>query len=189
MCPITVNTSTLHLGPTATTLNSSYTVAAGVRVAGNARRGTAKARGGRAEKTVWLVKYKEYVLPDCISYVYLAHQYSRTQLLWLTKAVFSSKGPMNRAEMEKKASVGPLYVKPTTSTKPLVLPPRRAGTGAQGDDRARALYDYEGQEAEDLPVREGEELVIVERVSSDWLRCRNTSGSTGLIPTSYVEQM
>ncbi|GAA6042524.1 hypothetical protein JCM8097_004645 [Rhodosporidiobolus ruineniae] len=109
-----------------------------------------------------------------------------------TKAVFSSKGPMNREEMAKAAQVGPLAVK-TASSKPVAPPPRRTVGGAAADmpqeERVRALYDYEGAEAEDLPVVEGEELVVVEHVSADWLRCRNSSGSTGLVPASYAQAL
>ncbi|GAA5917856.1 hypothetical protein JCM6882_001716 [Rhodosporidiobolus microsporus] len=109
------------------------------------------------------------------------------------KGVFSSKGPMNRAEMEKEKNVGPLFVKSSTGAKPQPPPPRRTGAagpaaGAQ-EERVRALYDYEGAEAEDLPLREGEELVVVEHVSSDWIRCRNASGSSGLVPAAYVQPL
>ncbi|GAA5878255.1 hypothetical protein JCM8547_007541 [Rhodosporidiobolus lusitaniae] len=106
------------------------------------------------------------------------------------KDLFASKGPMNRAEMEKKKDVGPLFVKSAVQSKPHVPPPRRApvpGTGGVVEERVRALYEYEGAEAEDLPVVEGEEVVVLEHVSSNWFRCRNAAGSTGLIPASYVQ--
>ncbi|GAA5844490.1 hypothetical protein JCM11251_004191, partial [Rhodosporidiobolus azoricus] len=84
----------------------------------------------------------------------------------LAKGIFTSKGPMNRAEMEKQKNVGPLFVKSTAGSKPQPPPPRRTGSGAPSsvpqEERVKALYDYEGGDAEDLSVREGEELVVVE---------------------------
>ncbi|BGP47289.1 hypothetical protein JCM10450v2_003141 [Rhodotorula kratochvilovae] len=110
------------------------------------------------------------------------------------KAVFSSKGPMNRAEMEKQKVVGPLAVNaPRTYSGP--PPPRRGASGSEtaaaspAEERVRAMYDYEGSVPEDLPVREGEELVVVERVDADWLRCRNSVGSTGLVPSTYTQSI
>lgn len=72
---------------------------------------------------------------------------------------------MNRAEMEKKKEVGPLYVKGAIASKPHAPPPRRAAapSAAPGEEKVRALYEYDGAEAEDLPAREGEELVVVEK--------------------------
>ncbi|GAA6014907.1 hypothetical protein JCM10207_002220 [Rhodosporidiobolus poonsookiae] len=81
------------------------------------------------------------------------------------KGVFSSKGPMNRQEMEKQKQVGPLFVKSGPS-KPIVPPPRRGAPASStgSEERVKMLYDYEGAEGEDLPAAEGEELVVVEHV-------------------------
>jgi hypothetical protein len=38
--------------------------------------------------------------------------------------------------------------------------------GGNGEERVRALYDYEGGEVEDLPVVENEVLSIIERGKS-----------------------
>ncbi|GAA5894381.1 hypothetical protein JCM8208_006217 [Rhodotorula glutinis] len=113
------------------------------------------------------------------------------------KAVFSSKGPLNSEEQRKKkeSGPGPLAVAvPRTYAGP--PPPRRAGAGpetgapaAAAEERVRAMYDYAGTSAEDLPVREGDELVVVERVDADWTRCRSANGSVGLVPSSYVQNL
>ncbi|GAA6064572.1 hypothetical protein JCM10212_006197 [Sporobolomyces blumeae] len=116
-----------------------------------------------------------------------------------TKALFSSKGALSKAEQDKNKYQGPLYVKPTTAlgTVAHAPPPRRGGApapppppdraGSTAEERVKAAYDFEGSDAQDLPVIEGEELVVVERVSSDWIRCRNARGAEGLVPTSYTQ--
>ncbi|GAA5845008.1 hypothetical protein JCM5353_003393 [Sporobolomyces roseus] len=108
-----------------------------------------------------------------------------------TKALFSSKGALSKQEQDKQKYTGPLYVKPPTapgtiSHKP---PPRRGGAvgAVESEEKVRASYDYDGGELEDLPCREGEELVVVERVGADWIKCRNASGAEGLVPSSYTQ--
>ncbi|GAA5923814.1 hypothetical protein JCM3775_000516 [Rhodotorula graminis] len=113
------------------------------------------------------------------------------------KAVLSSKGPLNSEEQRKKKENGPgplAVAVPRTYAGP--PPPRRAGAGAEtgtpaaaAEERVRALYDYAGTSAEDLSVREGDELVVVERVDADWTRCRSANGSVGLVPASYVQDI
>jgi len=77
---------------------------------------------------------------------------------------------LSKQEQEKQKYTGPLYVKPPTapgtiSHKP---PPRRGGAvgAVESEEKVRASYDYDGGELEDLPCREGEELVVVERGES-----------------------
>lgn len=50
---------------------------------------------------------------------------------------------------------------------------------------AEALYDYTSSAAEDINVRQGDRLVIVERTSDDWWT-GEINGQRGLLPASYV---
>ncbi|KAF8487578.1 hypothetical protein JB92DRAFT_3021974 [Gautieria morchelliformis] len=51
-----------------------------------------------------------------------------------------------------------------------------------------ALYDFVADGEEELSVKEGEQLVILDKVSSDeWWKCRNAHGAEGVVPASYVE--
>lgn len=52
-------------------------------------------------------------------------------------------------------------------------------------ERAEALYDYSSEAAEDINVREGDKLTIVERTSDDWWT-GEINGRRGLLPASYV---
>ncbi|EJT97499.1 hypothetical protein DACRYDRAFT_119198 [Dacryopinax primogenitus] len=55
-------------------------------------------------------------------------------------------------------------------------------------ESAIATYDFEAQSEDELTVREGDALVVVDRVSSeDWWKCRNDRGQEGVVPRSYVE--
>ncbi|KAG9125260.1 hypothetical protein FRC07_008349 [Ceratobasidium sp. 392] len=52
-------------------------------------------------------------------------------------------------------------------------------------ERAEALYDYASDAADDLNVRQGDKLIIVERTSDDWWT-GEMNGKRGLLPASYV---
>lgn len=51
-----------------------------------------------------------------------------------------------------------------------------------------ALYDFLADGEDELSVKEGEQLFILDRVSSDeWWKCRNVHGAEGVVPSSYIE--
>lgn len=54
---------------------------------------------------------------------------------------------------------------------------------------AEALYDYEGTDAEDLRLQQGEKVALVQKVSEDWWRGRAADGREGIFPTTYVRQL
>jgi actin cytoskeleton-regulatory complex protein SLA1 len=59
---------------------------------------------------------------------------------------------------------------------------------AEGDEkRATALYDFEAAGADELSVREGEVLIILEATGDEWWKCRNETGQEGDVPASYLE--
>ena len=53
----------------------------------------------------------------------------------------------------------------------------------------RTLYDFPGNDAEDLPFKKGEILVIVEKPEEQWWSARNKDGRVGMIPVPYVEKL
>ncbi|XP_015280260.1 PREDICTED: sorting nexin-33 [Gekko japonicus] len=54
--------------------------------------------------------------------------------------------------------------------------------------KARALYNFQSENKEEISIQENEELVIFSENSVDgWLQGTNSRGETGLFPASYVE--
>ncbi|PWN48288.1 hypothetical protein IE53DRAFT_319707 [Violaceomyces palustris] len=58
---------------------------------------------------------------------------------------------------------------------------------------AGALYEYgDGTDPDDLPVKEGERIILLERISDDWWRGKKVDGTReepGIVPSSYVRQL
>ncbi|CAE6449426.1 unnamed protein product [Rhizoctonia solani] len=55
-------------------------------------------------------------------------------------------------------------------------------------EQASALYDFTAQASDELSVKEGETLIVINREESEeWWKCRNMRGEEGVVPSSYVE--
>ena len=50
-----------------------------------------------------------------------------------------------------------------------------------------ALYDFTGDASDELSVKEGEILLVIDRSNEDWWKCRNQVGQEGVIPASYID--
>lgn len=55
-------------------------------------------------------------------------------------------------------------------------------------EEAIALYDFVADGDDELAVKEGERLFILDKITSDeWWKCRNIHGEEGVVPASYIE--
>ncbi|KAI0723555.1 SH3 domain-containing protein [Earliella scabrosa] len=83
-------------------------------------------------------------------------------------------------------STGASAPSPAASPAPAPPPalPRRAAQ--QSGEWAEALYDYHSDDPGDLPLSEGDRVLVVERTSDDWWT-GELDGRRGLIPAAYVK--
>ncbi|XP_062392304.1 adapter molecule crk-like [Sardina pilchardus] len=52
----------------------------------------------------------------------------------------------------------------------------------------RALFDFPGNDEEDLPFRKGDVLRVIEKPEDQWWNAANLDGRQGMIPVPYVER-
>lgn len=52
----------------------------------------------------------------------------------------------------------------------------------------RALFDFPGNDEEDLPFRKGDILRVLEKPEEQWWNAQNSEGRAGMIPVPYVEK-
>ncbi|XP_039936901.1 crk-like protein isoform X2 [Hirundo rustica] len=90
------------------------------------------------------------------------------------------------------------YLDTTTLIEPAPRypsPPMGSGSAAamsaaeENAEYVRTLYDFPGNDAEDLPFKKGEILVIVEKPEEQWWSARNKEGRIGMIPVPYIEKV
>ncbi|KAI0796812.1 hypothetical protein C8Q75DRAFT_802490 [Abortiporus biennis] len=58
---------------------------------------------------------------------------------------------------------------------------------SEDGDSAVALYDFTADGEDELTVHEGEPLIVLERDTDEWWKCRNADGAEGVVPASYIE--
>jgi signal transducing adaptor molecule len=63
-----------------------------------------------------------------------------------------------------------------------------SGTTAATVTRVRALFDFEGTEANELTFRKGDIIAVLGSVFKDWWK-GNLRGQTGIFPLNYVEKL
>lgn len=68
--------------------------------------------------------------------------------------------------------------------------PSNVGVPQQPEEAefVRALFDFPGNDEEDLPFRKGDVLRVLEKPEEQWWNAANQEGRTGMIPVPYVEK-
>lgn len=76
-------------------------------------------------------------------------------------------------------------------TPPETIPrpdtPQEDEEGEMEGEMAVALYDFTGDANDELSVKEGETVLILDRSNDDWWKCRNHEGQEGVIPAQYLD--
>ncbi|XP_075872763.1 adapter molecule crk-like [Nelusetta ayraudi] len=78
-------------------------------------------------------------------------------------------------------------IEPVSKAKPTGS---SVGSGQQPEEVefVRALFDFTGNDEEDLPFRKGDILRVLEKPEEQWWNAGNQEGRTGMIPVNYVEK-
>ncbi|RMZ88795.1 hypothetical protein DV736_g3973, partial [Chaetothyriales sp. CBS 134916] len=64
-----------------------------------------------------------------------------------------------------------------------------ANAVADSGVKARAEYDYEAAEDNEVSLREGEIVTDIQKVDPDWWLVKNEDGETGLVPSNYLQEL
>ncbi|KAG7264795.1 hypothetical protein CRUP_038337 [Coryphaenoides rupestris] len=81
------------------------------------------------------------------------------------------------------------YLDTTTYASPVTGPVQQPmGLADDGLEYVRTLYDFTGSDAEDLPFKKGEILIILEKPEEQWWSAKSKEGRVGMIPVPYVEK-
>ena len=54
--------------------------------------------------------------------------------------------------------------------------------------RCEVLYDYQGQQADELSIVPGDSIFVTEKIDEDWWQ-GNLNGVIGIFPANYVEEV
>lgn len=66
-------------------------------------------------------------------------------------------------------------------------PPTRSPAPKAQEDKAKALFDYEADESNEISFKQGEVISHIEKKFDDWWYGANEAGETGVFPSNYVE--
>jgi hypothetical protein len=83
------------------------------------------------------------------------------------------------------ASLPPPPMHHARSTSTTSVP--KAASAASVQVTATALYDFEAQGEDELPIAEGEILTVIDKSNDDWWTVKNSRGKQGVVPAQYVE--
>ncbi|KAK2761062.1 myosin i myo5 [Colletotrichum kahawae] len=101
-------------------------------------------------------------------------------------SVSSAKtGPFGRQQQAASAAI-PTHTKPAAATR-MPPPPPPAAPPAPGRIMAKVLYDFAGQRENELTIRAGDLIEIVQKENNGWWLAKHTGGQAW-VPAAYVEE-
>ncbi|KAJ3606078.1 hypothetical protein NHX12_028121 [Muraenolepis orangiensis] len=118
---------------------------------------------------------------------------------YIINSLSSKRFKIGDQEFEHLAALLEFYKIHYLDTTTLIEPASRYASPVTGpvlpmglaDDNleyVRTLYDFMGSDAEDLPFKKGEILIILEKPEEQWWSAKSKEGRVGMIPVPYVEK-
>lgn len=87
----------------------------------------------------------------------------------------------------KKPSVHFSPAAPTVIPNPEELEEEPPIENGEHVEMVLALYDFNADGEDELTVKEGERLIVLEKDGEEWWKCKNVQGVEGVVPASYLE--
>ncbi|KAI9171867.1 Myosin-1 [Paramyrothecium foliicola] len=76
----------------------------------------------------------------------------------------------------------------SSATTRVPPPPPPAAPAAKPKVMAKVLYDFAGQRENELSIKEGDMLEIVQKENNGWWLAKNAQGQSSWVPAAYVEE-
>ncbi|KAG2171285.1 hypothetical protein INT43_002907 [Umbelopsis isabellina] len=98
------------------------------------------------------------------------------------------RGKIDRQKsLSRVSSYRPVSARSDTSAQPDFTPSLAVSSNPASPNRAFALYDYDAANPDEISIREGDEVSVIEPDDgSGWIKIRSNS-SQGLVPANYID--
>ncbi|KNC84703.1 hypothetical protein SARC_03078 [Sphaeroforma arctica JP610] len=93
--------------------------------------------------------------------------------------------PANFVKVVVEIGSGPVLKRQNSNKRPSSRPVSKV-EAETSKEMARALFDYDANDSDDLPFKEGDMIEVLEHVDADWLT-GTLNGNTGMFPLNFVE--
>ncbi|NXU59399.1 ES8L3 protein, partial [Turnix velox] len=110
---------------------------------------------------------------------------------WLPPTLGEKVEGLGRRDVPPPASVSPLHPSYTPLSPPSPLTSRRGDNHGQGDPAqglVRALYDFQGRNPQELSIRMGDTLQVLDSREKWWL-VQDKHGDKGYVPSNVLEPL
>lgn len=88
---------------------------------------------------------------------------------------------------EQQSYMPPPPSHPSRGNSSASIPTAAATAAAAAVRSANVLYDFDAQGDDELSVKEGEVVTVIDSDSEDWWTVKNSAGQQGVVPAQYVE--
>ena len=127
------------------------------------------------------------------------HTSSRENADAILEKLGTSRALSTRPQDSERLAVKPAPSSPTkkpsvhfSPAAPTIIPdaeePEEAPQAKDDEgETVLALYDFNADGEDELTVKEGDKLTVLEKDSEEWWNCKNVEGVEGVVPASYLE--